>query len=64
VAIVYAAINGYLDTVAVADVREYETTLFELLENKYADLLTRLEQGQFEESDVTELKTALAELQR
>ena len=64
VAIVYAAINGFLDAVAVSDVREYETTLFELLENKYADLLTRLEQGQFEESDVQELRTALSELTR
>lgn len=64
VAIVYAAIHGYLDAVAVKDVREYEQSLFELLENKYNDLLIRFEQGQFEETDIEELKAALAEMQR
>ena len=64
VAIVYAVVNGYLDSVPVKQVHDYEQALFELLENKYGDLLQRLEQGQFESGDVDELKAALTEMQR
>ncbi len=64
VAIVYAVINGYLDNVAVTDVREYENDLFELLENKYGELLVRFESGFYEDEDVTMLKKALNEMQR
>ena len=64
VAIVYAVINGYLNSVPVAKVSEYEQTLFEKLENKYGSLLERFEQGYYEDSDVETLKTALSEMQR
>ena len=64
VAIVYAVVNGYLNSVPVSKVKEYERSLFELLENKYSDLLVRFEQGEYEESDVEELKKALSEMQR
>ncbi len=64
VAIVYAVINGYLDRVAVKDVHDYEQQLFELLNNKYGDLMTRFEQGYFDDSDVETLKSALNEMQR
>ncbi len=64
VAIVYAVINGYLDNVEVNKVREYESDLFELLENKYGSLLTRFEQGYYEDEDVENLKKALSEMQR
>ncbi|MCQ2440277.1 MAG: F0F1 ATP synthase subunit alpha [Clostridia bacterium] len=63
VAIVYAVINGYLDSVPVEKVSEYEQRLFEKLENKYSDLLERFEQGYYEDCDVEKLKTALAEMQ-
>ncbi len=63
VAIVYAVINGYLDSVAVDKVKEYEEKLFEKLENKYADLLDRFESGFYEETDVETLKKALNEMQ-
>ncbi len=64
VAIVYAVINGYLDSVAVSDVKEYEADLFRKLENKYNDLLVRFESGYYEESDIETLKKALQEMQR
>ncbi len=64
VAIVYAVINGYLDSVEVNKVSEYEKDLFTLLENKYSDLLKRFEEGYYEDSDVEALKAALTEMQR
>ncbi len=64
VAIVYAVINGYLDSVPVNKVREYESRLFELLENKYSELLIRFEQGYYEDEDVEMMKKALEEMQR
>ena len=64
VAIVYAVINGYLDSVPVNKVKEYEGDLFEKLENGYSEFLTRIEQGYWEEEDVEELKKALSEMTR
>ncbi len=63
VAIVYAAIKGYLDSVAVKNVREYETRLFALLQNKYSEWLGRIENGSWEPSDEDELKAILSEMQ-
>ncbi len=62
VAIVYAVINGYLNQTPVKKVKEYERSLYELLENKYADFLLRVESGSWDEQDVEELKTALNEM--
>ena len=64
VAIVYAVINGYLDSVPVNKVKEYEGDLFEKLENGYSEFLTRIEQGYWEEEDIEELKKALSEMTR
>jgi F-type H+-transporting ATPase subunit alpha len=64
VAIVYAVINGYLDEVEVDKVKDYEQNLFERLENKYGDLLERIENGFWEDSDIETLKKALQEMQR
>ena len=64
VAIVYAVINGYLNETAVKDVKKYEAALFELLENKYADFLARVESGSWNEEDIEELKKALQEMKR
>ena len=64
VAIVYAVINGYLDSVPVDKVKEYETELYEKLENKYSELLVRFESGFYEETDIETLKKALQEMQR
>ena len=64
VAIVYAVINGYLDSVEVKDVKKYEKNLYELLENQYSSLLERFEQGYAEEADFEELRNALGKMQR
>lgn len=64
VAIVYAVINGYLDSVPVEKVKDFEEKLFERLENKYGTLLSRIEEGYWEDSDIETLKTALGEMQR
>ncbi len=64
VAIVYAVINGYLNDVAVKQVKEYEKNLFELLENKYQGFLDRIEQNYWDESDIEDLKKALDEMKR
>ncbi len=64
VAIVYAVIHGFLDGVAVKNVNVWESALYELLEAKYNDLLTRFEKGSWEKEDIDELETALGELNR
>ena len=62
VAIVYAAIKGFLDSVEVSKVRQYEKSLFALLQNKYSQWLDRVEAGSWEESDEEELRAILAEM--
>ncbi len=64
VAIVYAVINGYLDSVPVNQVNVYEQELYEKLENGYSDLLCRVEAGNWEDADIAELQQALREMQR
>ena len=64
VAIVYAVINGYLNDTPVGAVKEYERTLYELLENRYAHFLTRVESGFWDDEDIAELKKALREMKR
>ncbi len=63
VAIVYAVIKGYLDTVAVADVPEYEKRLFAKLQNENGNWLTRIESGLYEPEDEAQLQSILKELQ-
>ena len=64
VAIVYAVINGYLQDIPVSAVKEYERTLYELLESRYAHFLTRVEGGFWDDEDIAELKKALCEMKR
>ena len=64
VAIIFAVTNGYLDSVPVNRIKEYEARLYDKLQNEKGDLLARLEAGSYEESDVAELREALASLQR
>ncbi len=63
VAIVYAVIKGYLNEVAVKDVREYEARLFAKLQNENGAWLARIEAGQYDQTDEDELKAILAEMQ-
>ena len=62
VAIVYAVINGYLDRIPVDKVAEYESILFEHLEQNYADFIQRIEDNYFEKEDIETLKQALKEM--
>ncbi len=64
VAIIYAVINGYLDSVAVSDVKKYEIELYDFLDAHYADLMERLEGGFFEDEDEAKLKEALETMTR
>ena len=63
VAIVYAAINGYLDKVEVKNVPEYEKRLYSKLLNQYGDFLKRIEQGYWEKEDEETLIRALSEVE-
>ena len=63
VVIIYAVINGYLDKIPVSKVKEYEKRLYELLNRKYSDLLSRFESGYYEECDIEQMKNALNELE-
>ncbi len=63
VSIIYAVIHGYLDSVPVSKVSEWEQRLYEKMNNEYPDLLARFEQGCFEDSDVAELEKALKEME-
>ena len=64
VVIIYAVTHGWLDPVPVAEVRAYEERLYELLTQKYNDLLCRFEQGYFEAEDVAAMENALQEMAR
>jgi len=64
VVIIYAVTHGWLDSVAVADVPAYEQRLYELLEQKYSDLLARFESGYYEDEDVAQMENALREMAR
>jgi F-type H+-transporting ATPase subunit alpha len=56
VAIIYAAINGHMDEVALADVRAYETEFYRALESRHSDILTGIrDKKQFDD----QLKGAL-----
>ena len=64
VVIIYAVTHGWLDKVPVAEVSAYEQRLYELLEQKYSDLLTRFESGYYEDEDVSTMEKALTEMAR
>ena len=63
VAIVYAVIHGYLDQVPVDRIHDYEARLYEKLKAENKELLTRFEQGYFEDTDVQALENVLKEMQ-
>ncbi len=63
VAIVFAVIHGYLDTVAVDRVHEYEQNLFAKLENEHGDWLQRIESGLYDPEDEETLRAVLTEMQ-
>ncbi len=64
VAVVYAVINGWLNDVEPKDVAAWEDGLFEHLEARYPELLERIENGFWDDSDVEKMKEALKEYKR
>ena len=64
VAIVYAVTHGFIDKVAVENVKVWENALYELLEGKYVNLLSRIEGGAWEQTEIDELEAAIGELNR
>ena len=63
VAIVYAVIKGFLNDVAVEEVKEYEQRLYAKLENQYGEWLARIEAGHYDDADEQQLRSILAEMQ-
>ena len=62
VIVIYAATNGFLDSVAVDDVREYETGLYQFLETRRSQLLSSLvEKKQIDDAIKADLTQALTE---
>lgn len=59
VIVVYAVINGYLNDVAVKDVAAWEKGLYVYLQDQYAGLLKRIEEGHWEQEDIDATKSAL-----
>ena len=64
VVIIYAVIHGYLDSVEVNKVKNYEEELYSKLEAEKQDLLNRLESGFYEQCDIDEIEATLKEMQR
>ena len=63
VCILYAATNGYLDSIAVSQVPEFEVRLQEHMENRYPQVLEAIRgTGKLEPETEESLKTALSEL--
>ena len=64
VAIVYAVTKGYLNDVAVKDVARWQDGLFTYLQDRYGDLLARIESGEWGEREVKDLEGALKGFRR
>lgn len=59
VPIIYAAISGFLDGIAVADVKRYERELLEYLENLHKNIISEIEKsGDLSEKIASALKEA------
>ena len=60
VCVLYAGTKGYVDAVAVADVRRYETQLLQTLDTKGADILSAVrDSGKLDEAVEAQLKALL-----
>jgi F-type H+/Na+-transporting ATPase subunit alpha len=49
IAILYASTNGYLDSVPLAQVKEFETSYLSILKTQHSDLLAKLATGAWTE---------------
>ena len=64
VAVVYAVTKGFLNEVEPKDVASWEELFFSHLENRHADLLDRIETGEWSEAEVKDLEGALKGFRR
>ena len=65
VCIIYAVINGYLNDVPVARLKDFEQRLYEYMDNSHPAVLEAIRgSGKLEETAETELKAALNELKQ
>ena len=64
VAIIYAVTKGWLDTIPVDKVKDFEERLYEKLQNQKSELLKRFEEGYFEDEDIASLEETLREMTR
>lgn len=62
VAIIYAVINGYLNSVPVGKISEYEDKLYDKLNHDAADWQKRIEDNYFEKEDIERLKEILSQI--
>jgi proton translocating ATP synthase F1 alpha subunit len=63
VAIIYAAANGYLDKLPVEKVAEFESKLFNKLENEAKEVLSQIEEsGELSEENEQKLQAEIKEL--
>ena len=62
VAIIYAVINGYLNSIPVSKIPEYEERLYDKLDREAKDWQKRIEDNNFEEEDIERLKQILDEM--
>ena len=64
VGIIYAVINGYLNDVALDDIKDYQERLYEKLDHEHKDGMVRISQGSWTEEDEEELKGVLNRMNR
>ena len=64
IVIIYAVTKGYLNEVAVADVRAYERDLYEHLEMNWRPLLQQLEAGEYDDEVEKRIQEAITSLRR
>jgi F-type H+-transporting ATPase subunit alpha len=61
VAVIYAATNGYLDTVPLDKIQHTQTTLLDAMRSQYKETLTAIVAGDWDETEKL-LKTAMEEI--
>ena len=62
VLVIWAATNGYIDDVAIEDVRQFETELLQFVENSHPGLLQAIREKKALTEEITaDLKQAIAD---
>ena len=62
---IYMATNGYLDTVEVKDIKDFEKRMLDNLDKLHGDILKKIrETGQMDEETERKLKSSLEEIRR